>query len=170
MVNGYDVEEVDEHTPIRTSVSFFYPLDEGDKDKFGELTADSIFDKVFIRYLSRFCMNKENLQKFRIEPYVNGVLDDSKVRTISSAEIPSIDFARDFVLSYKVYDKSLRKFVDTSSKESFRVQSYLLAHKVQKKNEELAAANKKVEKLSDVKVEGDTLVLPDDLIDTVEES
>lgn len=130
-----DVEEVDEHTPIRTSVSFFYPLDEGDKDKFGELTADSIFDKVFIRYLSRFCMNKENLQKFRIEPYVNGVLDDSKVRTISSAEIPSIDFARDFVLSYKVYDKSLRKFVDTSSKESFRVQSYLLAHKVQKKNE-----------------------------------
>ena len=73
-------------------------------------------------------MNKENLQKFRIEPYVNGVLDDSKVRTISSAEIPSIDFARDFVLSYKVYDKSLRKFVDTSSKESFRVQSYLLAH------------------------------------------
>lgn len=130
-----DVEEVDEHTPIRTSVSFFYPLDEGDKDKFGELTADSIFDKVFIRYLSRFCMNKDNLQKFRIEPYVNGVLDDSKVRTISSAEIPSIDFARDFVLSYKVYDKSLRKFVDTSSKESFRVQSYLLAHKVQKKNE-----------------------------------
>ena len=35
---------------------------------------------------------------------------------------------------------------------------------------ELVTANKKVEKLSDVKVEGDTLVLPDDLIDTVEES
>ena len=35
---------------------------------------------------------------------------------------------------------------------------------------ELATANEKVEKLSDVKVEGDTLVLPDDLIDTVEES
>lgn len=34
---------------------------------------------------------------------------------------------------------------------------------------ELAIANEKVEKLSDVKVEGDTLVLPDDLIDTVEE-
>ena len=34
---------------------------------------------------------------------------------------------------------------------------------------ELATVNKKVEKLSDVKVEGDTLVLPDDLIDTVEE-
>lgn len=33
---------------------------------------------------------------------------------------------------------------------------------------ELATANEKVEKLSDVKVEGDTLVLPDDLIDTVE--
>ena len=45
-----------------------------------------------------------------------------------------------------------------------------LQETVQKKNEELAAANKKVEKLSDVKVEGDTLVLPDDLIDTVEES
>ena len=35
---------------------------------------------------------------------------------------------------------------------------------------ELATVNEKVEKLSDVKVEGDTLVLPDDLIDTVEES
>ena len=35
---------------------------------------------------------------------------------------------------------------------------------------ELTTANGKVEKLSDVKVEGDTLVLPDDLIDTVEES
>lgn len=34
---------------------------------------------------------------------------------------------------------------------------------------ELATANEKVEKLSDVKVEEDTLVLPDDLIDTVEE-
>ena len=34
---------------------------------------------------------------------------------------------------------------------------------------ELATANEKVEKLSDIKVEGDTLVLPDDLIDTVEE-
>ena len=34
---------------------------------------------------------------------------------------------------------------------------------------ELATVNEKVEKLSDVKVEGDTLVLPDDLIDTVEE-
>lgn len=34
---------------------------------------------------------------------------------------------------------------------------------------ELATANEKVEKLSDVKVEGNTLVLPDDLIDTVEE-
>ena len=34
---------------------------------------------------------------------------------------------------------------------------------------ELTTANEKVEKLSDVKVEGDTLVLPDDLIDTVEE-
>ena len=45
-----------------------------------------------------------------------------------------------------------------------------LQETVQRKNEELATANKKVEKLSDVKVEGDTLVLPDDLIDTVEES
>lgn len=34
---------------------------------------------------------------------------------------------------------------------------------------ELATANEKVEKLSDVKVEGDILVLPDDLIYTVEE-
>ena len=33
----------------------------------------------------------------------------------------------------------------------------------------LTTANEKVEKLSDVKVEGDTLVLPDDLIDTVGE-
>ena len=35
---------------------------------------------------------------------------------------------------------------------------------------ELATVNEKVEKLSDVKVAGATLVLPDDLIDTVEES
>ena len=35
---------------------------------------------------------------------------------------------------------------------------------------ELTTVNEKVEKLSDVKVEGDTLVLPDDLIDTVEEN
>lgn len=130
-----DVKEVDRDTSIRTSISFFYPLDESDKEKFSELTADSIFDKIFIRYLSRFCMNKENLQEFRIEPYVNGVLDKSKVRTITSADIPSTDFAQDFVLSYKVYDKSLRKFVTTTSNETFRVQAYLLSHKVQKKNE-----------------------------------
>lgn len=35
--------------------------------------------------------------------------------------------------------------------------------------QELATATEKVEKLSDVKIEGDTLVLPDDLIDVVEE-
>ena len=130
-----EVEEVKEDTPLTTSISFFYPLDEGDKDKFSELTADTIYDKVFIRYLSRFCMNKGDMQEFRIEPYVNGVLDESKVRTLSSADVPSIDFAHDFALKYKVYDKSLRKFVATSSIETFGIKSYLLSHKVQKKNE-----------------------------------
>lgn len=44
-----------------------------------------------------------------------------------------------------------------------------LQETVQKKNEELAAVNEKVEKLADVKVEGDTLVFPDELIEAIQE-
>ena len=74
-----DIEEVNTDVPTGTSISFFYPLNDDDKAKYNELTADDLYEKIYIHYLSRFCMNKDNLQRIVIETYINEIRDKTNV-------------------------------------------------------------------------------------------
>lgn len=128
-----DIEEVNMDVPTGTSISFFYPLNDDDKAKYNELTADDLYEKIYIHYLSRFCMNKDNLQRIVIETYINEIRDENQCREIRRNDIPTADYESKFQLKYQVYDKERKTFLDSKEKESFNVLSYLLPHKIQKK-------------------------------------
>lgn len=128
-------EEVSYDTPLGTKLSFFYPLSGDDQNKYDELSSETLYDKVLLHYLSRFCIRKANLQTICFETYINGVLDYSKNKLITGKTIPPADMAEDFILSYQVYDKANKDFVCTNKKEHFTVNSYLLPSNILKKNE-----------------------------------
>lgn len=130
-----DQEEVPDETSMGTKLSFFYPLSDDDKNKYNELSSESLYDKVLLHYLSRFCIRKDNLQKICFETYINGVLNHSKNKVITGETIPPADMTEDFILSYQTYDKTKKDFVNTNKKEHFSVNSYLLPSNILKKNE-----------------------------------
>mgnify|MGYP002322677682 CR=1 FL=1 len=59
-----------------TNISFYFPLYEEDKIRYTELSTSELYDKIFLRYLSRFCLNKKNLQKIKIQRYINDIHDE----------------------------------------------------------------------------------------------
>lgn len=141
-----DAKEVDYNQPCGTSVSFFYPLKDEDKEKYNELTVDDIYEKIYIHYLSRFCINKNNLQKIKIETYINEVKDNERCREVNSEDIPVADLNSSFSLKYQLYDKDKKSFVDTKEKERFNILTYLLPGRIQKKNEiKLTSKNETVD-------------------------
>lgn len=141
-----DAKEVDYNQPCGTSVSFFYPLKDEDKEKYNELTVDDIYEKIYIHYLSRFCINKDNLQKIKIETYINEVKDNERCREVNSEDIPIADLNSSFSLKYQLYDKDKKSFVDTKEKEKFNILTYLLPGRIQKKNEiKLTSKNETVD-------------------------
>ena len=141
-----DAKEVDYNQPCGTSVSFFYPLKDEDEEKYNELTVDDIYEKIYIHYLSRFCINKDNLQKIKIETYINEVKDNERCREINSEDIPVADLNSSFSLKYQLYDKDKKSFVDTKDEETFNILTYLLSGKIQKKNEiKLTSKNETVD-------------------------
>lgn len=141
-----DAKEVDYNQPCGTSVSFFYPLKDEDKEKYNELTVDDIYEKIYIHYLSRFCINKNNLQKIKIETYINEVKDNERCREVNSEDIPVADLNSSFSLKYQLYDKDKKSFVDTKEKEKFNILTYLLPGRIQKKNEiKLTSKNETVD-------------------------
>lgn len=141
-----DAKEVDYNQPCGTSVSFFYPLKGEDKEKYNELTVDDIYEKIYIHYLSRFCINKDNLQKIKIETYINEVKDNERCREVNSEDIPIADLNSSFSLKYQLYDKDKKSFVDTKEKEKFNILTYLLPGRIQKKNEiKLTSKNETVD-------------------------
>lgn len=141
-----DAKEVDYNQSCGTSVSFFYPLKDEDKEKYNELTVDDIYEKIYIHYLSRFCINKDNLQKIKFETYINEIKDNERCREVNNEDIPVADLNSSFSLKYQLYDKDKKSFVDTKDKETFNVLTYLLPGRIQKKNEiKLTSKNETVD-------------------------
>ena len=140
-------EVVDNATRLGTSVAFFYPLDEGDQEYYGNLTSEDIYNKILIHYLDKFCINKGNLQTINIETYINDVKDVAQNKSINKDSIPSPDYQTSFNLNYQVYDKDKKNFVDVKEKnELFLLSSYLLPPKLQSKNQiKLTSKNETVD-------------------------
>lgn len=140
-------EVVDNATRLGTSVAFFYPLDEGDQEYYGNLTSEDIYNKILIHYLDKFCINKGNLQTINIETYINDVKDVAQNKSINKDSIPSPDYQTSFNLNYQIYDKDKKNFVDVKDKnELFLLSSYLLPPKLQSKNQiKLTSKNETVD-------------------------
>lgn len=129
-----------------TNISFYFPLYEEDKIRYTELSTSELYDKIFLRYLSRFCLNKKNLQKIKIQRYINDIHDEVNDKEITGDKIPSSDYEDSFTLKYQSYDKDKKTFVDHKRTETFNIRSYLLDPKIQKKNDvKLTSKNETVD-------------------------
>ena len=128
-------EVAGENETTGTSVEFFLPYDDEDKKRYSELTSQEVRDRIFIRYLGRFCMAKNNLPNITIEKYVNNIHVDIEDRRILSSEIPDSDYKDEFHLNYKVVKEDGEGFDTLSQKERFEINAFLLSKTVQRKNE-----------------------------------
>lgn len=123
----------DEH--VGTSVEFFLLYSEEDKEKYDKLTTKDLRDKIFLRYLGRFCMDKGHLPEIKFEQYITNVHVDGEDQYIRASDIPDSDYSDDFELCYKKVAPNGEGFDTLSKKEKFFVKSFLLPKSIQKKNE-----------------------------------
>ena len=124
-----------ENESVGTSVEFYLLYDEHDQKKYSELTLQELKDKVFLRYIGRFCLDKENLPELKFELFINNIHDTKQDLYIRKADVPDSDYYDSFELSYKKIKKGGDGFDELSRKEVFYVNSFLLPKKIQKKNE-----------------------------------
>ena len=139
-------EVVDIDTPIGTMVSFYYPLSDEDKEKYNELTTTELRDRILIHYLSRFCLNRDNLQQIKLEYYINSICDKDSVQVITGKDIPQPDYTDSVQVNYSKISVDGNTIIKTPNTEEFRINSYSLPCSIQKRNEvKLTSKNETVE-------------------------
>lgn len=139
-------EVVDIDTPIGTMVSFYYPLSDEDKEKYNELTTTELRDRILIHYLSRFCLNRDNLQQIKLEYYINSICDKDSVQVITRKDIPQPDYTDSVQVNYSKISVDGNTIIKTPNTEEFIINSYSLPCSIQKRNEvKLTSKNETVE-------------------------
>lgn len=139
-------EVVDIDTPIGTMVSFYYPLSDEDKEKYNELTTTELRDRILIHYLSRFCLNRDNLQQIKLEYYINSICDKDSVQAITGKDIPQPDYTDSVQVNYSKISVDGNTIIKTPNTEEFIINSYSLPCSIQKRNEvKLTSKNETVE-------------------------
>lgn len=127
-------EECDEDC-TGTNIEFFYLFDDEDQKKYSELTIQEIRDRVFLRYLGRFCLEKEILPELKFELYINNAHVSKEDLYIKALDVPDSDYDDNFELNYKKIKENGEGFDTLSRKEVFYISTFLLSKKIQKKNE-----------------------------------
>ena len=117
-----------------TKVTLTTPLNDEDKQKFSCQTTDELKQSVLTRYLSRLCLNRDNLQEIRFEKYVNDVLDVDSKREITSDDIPKPIREDNFSINYSYLSKDFDSIITDSTKEDFCVTSFELSPTIIKQN------------------------------------
>ena len=139
-------EVVDIDTLIGTMVSFYYPLSDEDKEKYNELTTTELRDRILIHYLSRFCLNRDNLQQIKLEYYINSICDKDSVQVITGKDIPQPDYTDSVQVNYSKISVDGNTIIKTPNTEEFIINSYSLPCSIQKRNEvKLTSKNETVE-------------------------
>lgn len=139
-------EVVDIDTPIGTMVSFYYPLNDEDKEKYNELTTTELRDRILIHYLSRFCLNRDNLQQIKLEYYINSIRDKDSDQVITGKDIPQPDYTDSVQVNYSKISVDGNTIIKTPNTEEFIINSYSLPCSIQKRNEvKLTSKNETVE-------------------------
>lgn len=139
-------EVVDIATPIGTMVSFYYPLNDEDQEKYNELTTIELRDRILIHYLSRFCLNRDNLQQIKLECYINSIHNKDSDQIITGKDIPQPDYTDSVQVNYSKISVDGNTIIKTPNTEEFIINSYSLPCSIQKRNEvKLTSKNETVE-------------------------
>lgn len=139
-------EVVDIATPIGTMVSFYYPLNDEDQEKYNELTTIELRDRILIHYLSRFCLNRDNLQQIKLECCINSIHNKDSDQIITGKDIPQPDYTDSVQVNYSKISVDGNTIIKTPNTEEFIINSYSLPCSIQKRNEvKLTSKNETVE-------------------------
>ena len=139
-------EVVDIATLIGTMVSFYYPLNDEDQEKYNELTTIELRDRILIHYLSRFCLNRDNLQQIKLECYINSIHNKDSDQIITGKDIPQPDYTDSVQVNYSKISVDGNTIIKTPNTEEFIINSYSLPCSIQKRNEvKLTSKNETVE-------------------------
>ncbi len=138
--------KAEDNDRIGTSIEFYYPRDDEDAKKLSALSTQEIRDSILLRYLGRFCLDKQNLPIITIEQYINNVHNRENDTTIISSDIPDSDYSDNFVCNYKKVKDDGEGFETLAQTERFYINAYLLPASLQKKNEvKLTSKNETVD-------------------------
>ena len=139
-------EVVDIATPIGTMGSYYYPLNDEDQEKYNELTTIELRDRILIHYLSRFCLNRDNLQQIKLECYINSIHNKDSDQIITGKDIPQPDYTDSVQVNYSKISVDGNTIIKTPNTEEFIINSYSLPCSIQKRNEvKLTSKNETVE-------------------------
>ena len=127
-------------------VSFYYPLNDEDQEKYNELTTIELRDRILIHYLSRFCLNRDNLQQIKLECYINSIHNKDSDQIITGKDIPQPDYTDSVQVNYSKISVDGNTIIQTPNTEEFIINSYSLPCSIQKRNEvKLTSKNETVE-------------------------
>ncbi|MBD5195349.1 MAG: ATP-binding protein [Bacteroidales bacterium] len=127
---------VPDDTEVQTTISFFYVNSEIDKTNFQKLTTEIIRHELLTHYLSKFCLNRNDMPVININKYVNEVIDSSASLSIISDDIPHPEFQKDFEISYSTISDDGKSVIPvTGKKEVFTIQTFALPNDVISKND-----------------------------------
>ena len=118
-----------------TRVSFFIPLDEDDKKKYAQLSAQEIKDALLKRYMDLFCLGRDNLPSIRINHYVNGAFDKENSREITIEDVPEADYKDIIKVHYSILSEKGNSVMQCARTEDFIIRSYKLPYSIMQKNE-----------------------------------
>lgn len=126
-----------EESPVKqnTRVTFFFPIDKEDSEKYAKLSCQEIKDAILKRYIYIFCMNRDNLQKICINHYINGVLDTETSSSITAEDIPTEDYNDKINVHYSALSTKGDSTVRCAKTEEFILSSYKLPSNILAKNE-----------------------------------
>lgn len=126
---------VNSSTPITTTISFFQTIAKEDKSAFQNLTTESLKQEVLTHYLSKFCLNREDMPLIKISKYVNKVEDTASTCLLSSEDIPVPDYQKEIDVNYSTISDDGKEIVRFAKNAKFQIQSFPLPNSVISRNE-----------------------------------
>ena len=129
------LDQADEDAPIKTTVSFFIPISDDDKNQLNAITTTDLKDSVLKRYLNKFCINRNNLQYIEFRQYIGNVCDNSETKTITIDDIPQADYHDEFNVNYSILNAKGTDIEQCVDSEKFMVDAYFLPPSILNKTE-----------------------------------
>ena len=126
---------VPKDTKLETTVSFFHLENDNDNSLYKSLTTEILRHEILKRYLSKFCLNKEQMPTLKISKFVNEVEDTTSIKFLTSEDIPLPDYHKTLEIPYSTISEDGKSIIKLSKTEMFTIQSFPLPYDELNKNE-----------------------------------